>query len=1284
MNLSDLPQSFNQKIRFLDRSLADLARGDLSAKDAEKIFEALNAPGADLDAVASALYGSETLIVSRSRPIIAPPFARYWARFNVPAKAKKAKPGQAPSSKPLGSQMNLTLFALDAAPSDDKVYPAATWRETLRNPPLSRDPGATHRVYPASRRGLRKGDAAAVVCAWAEIDSAPDPARPISSQWERVERSVEFLGPVSICDYSGGKSLHVFWLFDEPFELNSAEDVARFERVEKLLALALGGDPAVSDISHEMRTPGFCGADFAGRIRIQPALVFDPESRVSFAEFEAAVEEFYRAERGEEPPAQERRERRAPRDPRNLPAPAIIAAREITARDREKIERSIAAFAAARPGDRPSRQDRLNTAIACAARTYKSEGKEIELPSEIEEAIINAAEICEYIPDHATRATLSSRLVKSWDIEQSKAEVAPLRTSELIRSLAAPSPGAVAPAVAPSAPAVASKRMRRTLEGIEGIEIREFKGKKTNKGAGWVVSPDQELATFNLFTAQCGEGKSEACKALIEQRRAKNPDLRAAWIVARKSLGEITANERKSAYYLKKNKDGGYTDEPRRDWSRRNSKDVVITINSLHRLANVPPPEILIIDEFTEIFAAVMMSGSRSKIYESFQVLRTWFETAERDGRTIIACDAIAEKPSIENLRDLCGGHLRAFVEPLEVQALKGKTISVIQESELPSLIFDEMIEPRPFALFEMTKTTAKNIRDFAAGLGRILRPGYLTEVFTAENKLSAAVARSGLSLEEFLSALNAWFFNGTIASGVSDKSGHFKDAIVLIGKYGYLSEHDREQIQAGFRVAIQAALRSRGVERIFIVEPEKDFAGLAEEPQFEEIEGRIQSTQERHLATLSSQGEARYLLGDREFFARFEARERESIYRAKINPVLEILRYAEEEGAKIEPPSFAHISLFDGIKLRSKREKEITLARWFSQNNTRAALRREFELAISKSVEEVNSEEAVIWTRRGYETPPETRSPAALAMLAALYLGYEEDAKRFDFAAMVKEGVIDPTKKRSPLETAQYLRDLLGLLDPDFGTKIEPLIISGLTGLSHSEILAAALSAKAGGEMTPAAQALAAKAPEPLRLEGPRIDSRQLATIRRRADLDPITARTALREVLIPLRDVLGDAITARPAKIRGVKQTVVSIDYARAAELIIQISPDFRRVLGAEVDPLPIESFVAREASDAAVRSFERRREEVESRAEDIRKLFESAAPPPVAPVASPSAPGASPGAAAARAELAFALATRPIFARSSKLRAEWREVCNLGEAWIKIHEKFPQLEGENLKRA
>lgn len=1336
-NLQDLPKTFKEKLRFLDCHAAELASGSFSAETLDAIFAALNQQGATLDKIGDELFRCEggCLRVSRSAPIIAPASAKYWTRYNVPAKGKRSKSGKLKSSKPLGSQINLFMIPLDQAPSDRVAYPLATWRDALREPPISIDPKTgkprkfegSNRVvynYPASRRGVRKRDARAMVCFWAEIDRVFDPSKGVfSQQWEAIYFASNFLGAPSLIVYSGSKSLHVFWFLREPYLIESEEDIERFEFIEKLLAEGLGGDPQVCDISHEMRTPAYIGEDREGRIRIQPTLLFDPiNTRVDFWDFEEGVRNLYRAKKGEEAPTFEGRGQGRGARPGSSPAapatldpylatPGFLESLDRSISDREKaaIERAVERFASARRGDTPSRHDQLNTAIACAARIYKSERIELaEPPIEIEEEILRAAELCEYIPDHLpSRDALRERLRVSWQNEQAKTAFSPLRASEFKKWIAHPNSEK-------SELRTKAKRQRSILESVEGIEIREFRGRKTNVGAGWVVSPDQDLATFNLFTAQCGEGKSEACKAIIEERRAKNPDLRSVWIVARKALGEITSKDRGAAYYLKKDRaTGRYTNETRRDWTRSNSKDVVISINSLYRLAEMPAPDILIIDEFSAIFAAILMNGERSKVYESFRLLREWFETAEKAGRLIIACDAIAEKPTIENLRDLCRGEpLRAFVEPREVQALKGKTVSIVQEADLPSLIFWEYVRGHHLATYEGTKAMIKNICDFARGVGEIIRPGFKAEVFTADHRFEGEVGNDSAG---DLRELHFWGYNGTIADGLSYKGSHFETAIVLIGKMGFQdSKKDRETAKTGFRASIQAALRARGVQKIYFVEPEKDFEGILEAREIDQIEADIRAIQDRHRERLEKIGDARFLLGDQDFFSRFEARERLSILIGKCRPSFELIKYCEEEGATIEEEKIERLPIFDGIKLRSQREQETTLARWFAQNNTREALRDAFEKAIGKKTEDLNLEEATKWTKRGYITPPETKSPSALALLSALFLGFEEDAKRFDYEALTKEGIIDPTKKRSPLEYAYYLRALLALLDPDFASKVAPLIGSGLTGLWRT------------GE----------EAPELRALEGPSIDPRELNQIRKAADLDPINARFALRETLIPLREIFGDAITSKQAKVRGVKMTVVSIDYSRAAELMIQVSPDFRRVMGARVDPLPIESFEPREASEKAVISFERRREQVASKADDLKALFETITAPastPPAPSIEPPSPArevamkktgsktgsktvsktasktASNQIAALKRELAFIDSSRrnaprekipssaalkkeielidterTIIARSSELRAEGREVFNLADAWIKIREKFPQLEGEKLKRA
>ncbi len=55
---------------------------------------------------------------------------------------------------------------------------------------------------------------------------------------------------------NSGNGVHLYWVLDEPYDLNTEDKRTRFECILKGICDALGGDRAVTDSSRIMRVPG--------------------------------------------------------------------------------------------------------------------------------------------------------------------------------------------------------------------------------------------------------------------------------------------------------------------------------------------------------------------------------------------------------------------------------------------------------------------------------------------------------------------------------------------------------------------------------------------------------------------------------------------------------------------------------------------------------------------------------------------------------------------------------------------------------------------------------------------------------------------------------------------------------------------------------------------------------------------------------------------------------------------------------------------------------------------
>ena len=96
-------------------------------------------------------------------------------------------------------------------------------------------------------RGLRRG-----TCLWVDIDPHGAGADGATLAWRRLAR---FPVQPSAVVHSG-RGLHAYWRLRSYVSLEEPNERARFGEALRRLALALGGDPAATDLARVLRIPG--------------------------------------------------------------------------------------------------------------------------------------------------------------------------------------------------------------------------------------------------------------------------------------------------------------------------------------------------------------------------------------------------------------------------------------------------------------------------------------------------------------------------------------------------------------------------------------------------------------------------------------------------------------------------------------------------------------------------------------------------------------------------------------------------------------------------------------------------------------------------------------------------------------------------------------------------------------------------------------------------------------------------------------------------------------------
>lgn len=149
--------------------------------------------------------------------------------------------------------------------NDDLEGNKVTLWHRLSDNPAPKVPGIWQRrmncyfgIHPTKQRGesswlrAKLADIALINCIYAEVDGIDTPESEANwSEWLLNDCPVR----PSLIVWSGG-GLHVYWLLDAPFLLDTPENFERATVANKAMVLQIGGDTSVHDLARVLRIPG--------------------------------------------------------------------------------------------------------------------------------------------------------------------------------------------------------------------------------------------------------------------------------------------------------------------------------------------------------------------------------------------------------------------------------------------------------------------------------------------------------------------------------------------------------------------------------------------------------------------------------------------------------------------------------------------------------------------------------------------------------------------------------------------------------------------------------------------------------------------------------------------------------------------------------------------------------------------------------------------------------------------------------------------------------------------
>ncbi len=150
-------------------------------------------------------------------------------------------------------------------------------------------PGLHYWVGVALRRdnqGGKKSNLLAMTAAFADVDAGAEGHKAATSYHTKDEALAVIQGfalrPSILVDSGGG--FQPYWLFQEPVSL-TPETIKRLEKINRGLALALGGDLAATDASRILRLPGTFNMKIPGQPRPVVIVWCKPERVYDLADF---------------------------------------------------------------------------------------------------------------------------------------------------------------------------------------------------------------------------------------------------------------------------------------------------------------------------------------------------------------------------------------------------------------------------------------------------------------------------------------------------------------------------------------------------------------------------------------------------------------------------------------------------------------------------------------------------------------------------------------------------------------------------------------------------------------------------------------------------------------------------------------------------------------------------------------------------------------------------------------------------------------------------------------
>lgn len=1052
--------------------------------------------------------------------------AVFWTRVNAPAARSAvtcladARRGDGYQS---GAQWQPGAILAARQPTSKNGQNFADWRQ------------AQNRVWQIVAKGALccNDDFTCMPGVWAEADDGT-----LEDQARAIKRIAARAGcPPFAVVFSGSKSLHVFWRFNAPLDRSDPDQARLWQAAEKALLFALGGDLSVADPRREMRMPGFChpaSERIQPVLAFNPDATIDPRAFLDAvrgslaarcgAPFTAAFLDCEKANslrsalgRDLLKPIQKAIDRfdgmqDGQAEGQTVSADDVDRARAWLAQCQAVIKPVAADLVAMGAIDRLTSLQKAGKRIL-KALTGRGPGEVAVMPGQTvrRQALPGGARIgvVELTPSQAAAISdshhntcpacghnaLSAKSDRySWlycyacgarfRLPSAPAAITPAPVlASPVTGLPSPSSAStIPPAPAPS-PEGDSNAAPVTLlpsaspandDPLAGCQVITARGEMT--AFGWHLSPLNPWQAVNVVQTPCGSGKSEAVAQWIGDALADRPGLRVLWIVARRSLAKEATERLKSLNfqcYLTTGRNGDQY--VRHNLTAEDTARFVCCIDSLYRLADHPAPDVLVLDEDTEILSKIAYNGRDEmrkafgqaggkgrNLYHSLVLVYSWLATAAGQARTVFCCDAIHNAPQIEMISALADSRPAVWLMPGDVLPLTGKTLTRFDYGALCSLVASFVAKGEPFALYCLTKGFCQAIAYFVRRLGALLGRDDVARVIchTADNHLAepAGSDKDGPWRESF-----AVVYNGSISSGISFKGSHFAHVVAVVADYGLTGDERGELVQAGCRSLVQALQRCRGAKHFWICSQTPGQDGLAISGGVDNYADQVLACMAARQGDLTADGDA-FLLDNPRQFARIYGLARAGIDQDKVNAVTAAETYLQALGVRLSPVTIPRCQAFDGLdfaKIGAKLSaKDVALA--LSGQADGDDGRRQVDALIAESapalVEFLHSIAPEVcqdyasrkrdWlAKQGFESEP----PCNPAYVAAIALACKDNGrrklKRQALASLAYDAnILSPLPVKTPYDVAKYGRLVLSAVAPDFVSQTDSVLSSVVT----------------------------------------------------------------------------------------------------------------------------------------------------------------------------------------------------------------------------------------------